>query len=479
MQTQTVRLVQMAALMCSGAVPLAASGASANESGASALAQGTIASTSENTHHATDSLSIVEPRETDAQCIIDATGACSEAVSYAAQIAHPVRTRAGAGMDMEAAMPFAAARADDELERGDAGARVAPVTMLAQLEPPVPAALPAQAAPRVHAVPLENAARVEEAEPVTQPAPPVRHVLRPARPALLPDARRPVRKPPVSYAAPIAMPVQAAALEVRRVGEGQRVIEAQQAIEAKQAVEAQRALAALSDARTALSAPPAGAVQPARAVVDPIPTSLHSDPAQTAAAALLPAPHSGTRLSYAAPVAVPRHTNDPSSERTPIPAPRAPSAVPPHATNASDDPHWSYSAPAVLSDARLDTMRGGFDLSSGLKVSFGISRMVVVNGNLVTTTSFNIPDIANITAQQAQTLASVNAGALLQNGPGNVVQTGAVPSLSGAVIQNSLNNQSIQALTTINTTVNSLSIFKNLNIGATLNSALTSAVRGR
>jgi hypothetical protein len=59
------------------------------------------------------------------------------------------------------------------------------------------------------------------------------------------------------------------------------------------------------------------------------------------------------------------------------------------------------------------------------------------------------------------------------------VQTGAVPSLSGAVIQNSLNNQSIQALTTINTTVNSLSIFKNLNIGATLNSALTSAVRGR
>jgi len=476
MQTQTVRFMQMAALMCSGVVSLAAS---ANESGATAIAQRASASTRENTHPATDGLSIVEPCETDAQCIIDATGAYGVTVSYAAQIADPVRTEAGAGMDMEAAMPFAAARADDELERGDAGARVAPVTMLAQLEPPVPAALPAQAAPRVHAVPLENAARVEEAEPVTQPAPPVRHVLRPARPALLPDARRPVRKPPVSYAAPIAMPVQAAALEVQRVGEGQRVIEAQQAIDAKQAVEAQRALAALSDARTALSAPPAGAVQPARAVVDPIPTSLHSDPAQTAAAALLPAPHSGTRLSYAAPVAVPRHTNDPSSERTPIPAPRAPSAVPPHATNASDDPHWSYSAPAVLSDARLDTMRGGFDLSSGLKVSFGISRMVVVNGNLVTTTSFNIPDIANITAQQAQTLASVNAGALLQNGPGNVVQTGAVPSLSGAVIQNSLNNQSIQALTTINTTVNSLSIFKNLNIGATLNSALTSAVRGR
>jgi hypothetical protein len=73
----------------------------------------------------------------------------------------------------------------------------------------------------------------------------------------------------------------------------------------------------------------------------------------------------------------------------------------------------------------------------------------------------------------------VNAGALLQNGPGNVVQGGALPSLSGAVIQNSLNNQNIQALTTINTTVNSLSMFKSFNIGTTLNSALTSAVRGR
>ncbi len=105
--------------------------------------------------------------------------------------------------------------------------------------------------------------------------------------------------------------------------------------------------------------------------------------------------------------------------------------------------------------------------------------MVVVNGNLVTTTSLNIPDIGNITAQQAQALASVNAGSLIQNGPGNVVQPGALPSLSGAVIQNTLSNQNIQALTTINTTVNSLSLFKSFNVGSTLNSALTSAVRGR
>ena len=133
----------------------------------------------------------------------------------------------------------------------------------------------------------------------------------------------------------------------------------------------------------------------------------------------------------------------------------------------------------AISDERLDKMRGGFDLSSGLKVSFGVSRMVVVNGNLVTTTSFNIPDIANLSAQQAQQLASVNAGSLIQNGPGNVVQPGAMPALSGAVIQNTLNNQNIQALTTINTTVNSLSMFKNFNIGSTLGGALSNAVRPR
>jgi hypothetical protein len=59
------------------------------------------------------------------------------------------------------------------------------------------------------------------------------------------------------------------------------------------------------------------------------------------------------------------------------------------------------------------------------------------------------------------------------------VQPGALPALSGTVIQNTLNNQNIQALTTINTTVNSLSMFKNFNVGSTLGGALTNAVRPR
>jgi hypothetical protein len=147
--------------------------------------------------------------------------------------------------------------------------------------------------------------------------------------------------------------------------------------------------------------------------------------------------------------------------------------------NRDEDRAWSSPELVVVKNDRLDDMRGGFDLPSGLVVSFGISRAAFVNGNLVNSTSFNIPDIANMTPQQAQMLASANSGALIQNGPGNAVQSGGLPNLSGAVIQNTLSNQQIQALTTINTTVNSLSAFKVMNLGTTLNSALTNMVRPR
>jgi hypothetical protein len=180
----------------------------------------------------------------------------------------------------------------------------------------------------------------------------------------------------------------------------------------------------------------------------------------------MPAQKSKTPLSYAAPIAVPQ-----AAHRAATPAVQR--------ANDNEDPSWPSAATVAISEERLDSMRGGFDTASGLKISFGISRMAVVNGNLVTQTSFNIPDLSNITTQQAQALAAANTGSLLQNGASNVVQQGALPSLSGAVIQNSLSNQNIQALTTINASVNSLSLFKNLNLGATLNNALMSAVRGR
>ncbi|MGF6756068.1 hypothetical protein P3T16_003475 [Paraburkholderia sp. GAS42] len=153
----------------------------------------------------------------------------------------------------------------------------------------------------------------------------------------------------------------------------------------------------------------------------------------------------------------------------------------PHAAQKRDeaDPAWASADLVAVDESRLDSMRGGFELPSGLVVSFGISRAAFVNGNLVSSTSFNIPNIAQMTPQQAQMLANANTGALVQNGLNNTVQPGALPGVTGAVIQNTMSNQQIQALTTINTSVNSLSAFKSMNIGATLNSALISAVRPR
>jgi hypothetical protein len=149
------------------------------------------------------------------------------------------------------------------------------------------------------------------------------------------------------------------------------------------------------------------------------------------------------------------------------------------ACESIDGSNWMPREWVAVSDDRLDNMRGGFDFPSGLQVSFGISRAAYVNGNLVATTNFYIPDIANMTAQQAEMLANANAGSLIQNGAGNVVQAGALPALTGALIQNTLNNQSIQALSTLNISVNTLSAFKNSNILSTLTGALATSVLGR
>ncbi len=152
----------------------------------------------------------------------------------------------------------------------------------------------------------------------------------------------------------------------------------------------------------------------------------------------------------------------------------------PYVTKHDDeDPAWASADLVAVDSNRLDSMRGGFDLPSGLVVSFGISREAFVNGNLVASTSFNIPNIAQMTPQQAQMLANANTGALVQNGLNNTVAPGGLPALTGSVIQNSLNNQQVAALTTINTSVNSLAAFKAFNIGSTLNSALMTAVRPR
>lgn len=135
----------------------------------------------------------------------------------------------------------------------------------------------------------------------------------------------------------------------------------------------------------------------------------------------------------------------------------------------------------AASDEELDDLRGGFEAASGLTVSFGIVRSVSINGDLVSRTSFDLPDVSTITAEQASMAkAAIAQATLVQNGAGNFVDAGVRAQLgAGTLIQNSLNDQNIQTLTVINTGVNSLGLLKSLNTQDILKDALLGPMSNR
>lgn len=127
-----------------------------------------------------------------------------------------------------------------------------------------------------------------------------------------------------------------------------------------------------------------------------------------------------------------------------------------------------------VSDARLADCRGGFDLGGGVVASFGINRAIYINGDLVANVSVDIPDLARIDDTQATALAALaNGTTLIRNGPGNFVDPASFSRATGAiVIQNTLDNQQIQALTTLNTSVRNLNQFSSMNVANSLQQAL-------
>lgn len=121
---------------------------------------------------------------------------------------------------------------------------------------------------------------------------------------------------------------------------------------------------------------------------------------------------------------------------------------------------------------RLDTVRGGFDLGDGLEASLGIERAVYIDGNLVTYTSVTIPDLAHVTTQQATALANALSTVNVQNGPGNSFNPSSVGNTTAAtVIQNTLNNQTIRNMTTLNIAVNTLNAFRDSGLQQALQAA--------
>jgi hypothetical protein len=131
-----------------------------------------------------------------------------------------------------------------------------------------------------------------------------------------------------------------------------------------------------------------------------------------------------------------------------------------------------------VSQETLDEARGGYDMGNGLMASFGIDRAVYVNGNLVTSTSFNVPDIAHMTPAQASAMqTALNSVTVTQVGPNNTFDPSSLGRNTGAtVIQNTLNNQNIQSITTINTSVNTINAFRQANFQDALQQAQLQAL---
>lgn len=184
----------------------------------------------------------------------------------------------------------------------------------------------------------------------------------------------------------------------------------------------------------------------------------------------------------------------------------------------------------AVSDRTLDTQRGGFFFGGGLEVSFGITRSVFINGELITETALNIARIADITpAWAARLREELQSIKLIQNGPGNTFVAGLGPTTTspqapqtsgtgtgtapastgssngsgisststptsavtpnsnaitsviagtapGTVIQNTLNNQQILHQTIINATSNGLGLLRLSTLHSTLSEAIRQSV---
>lgn len=138
---------------------------------------------------------------------------------------------------------------------------------------------------------------------------------------------------------------------------------------------------------------------------------------------------------------------------------------------------------AALGDEALDEVRGGFEpADSNLRFSFGIERAVYINGELVAHTVLNLKDMQWVTGTGGvpQGPSNVNANAALgvvQNGLKNSFTAQIGSNLAGTVVQNTLDNQRIQNVTTINAAVNSAQLLRSMSVQAAVHNGIVGSLR--
>jgi hypothetical protein len=144
----------------------------------------------------------------------------------------------------------------------------------------------------------------------------------------------------------------------------------------------------------------------------------------------------------------------------------------------------ALAAPAgwvAVEAATLAQARGGFTTPAGLQVSLGIERVVAINGEVQSRTSFQLADIGRLGAEQAaQTRAALSEVKLIQNGSDNIALAALAEStLGGIIIQNSLSDQRIQSRTLINASVNSAGPLMAIHFNGSVSDAIARAASPR
>lgn len=134
-----------------------------------------------------------------------------------------------------------------------------------------------------------------------------------------------------------------------------------------------------------------------------------------------------------------------------------------------------------VSDRALAAVRGGFEApDAALQLTVGVQRQVWVDGQAVaaSTLQFCGPSCASGDATSALALVQRGGGNGSGNGSGAAVSGPLSAAASqGLVVQNTLDQQRLQALTTIDVRSNSLQLFQGAALQAALGGALAASAR--
>jgi hypothetical protein len=92
------------------------------------------------------------------------------------------------------------------------------------------------------------------------------------------------------------------------------------------------------------------------------------------------------------------------------------------------------------SDEELDALRGGFILPNGMRIDLNLEKIVLLNGNEIFSSFFQLPEDA----------------LMLQNGVRNMVSDSITTPALSSFIQNTLDHQQIRTVTEINIEISNI-----------------------